>query len=106
MNILGRSQKTNPRWSPRVQSHAAGTFTHPDDVVSDPGLTIAEKKAILASWSSDARAAGSGDPRRVATPCQPCVYLMHLHIGRDDRLDGSLILPREHGRNVPAIAAI
>ena len=29
---------------------------HPDDIVSDPTLTTAEKKAILASWSSDARA--------------------------------------------------
>lgn len=31
-------------------------FTHPDEVVRDPRLSIAEKKAILASWSSDARA--------------------------------------------------
>jgi hypothetical protein len=31
-------------------------YTHPDDVVSDPNLTLAEKRAILASWISDARA--------------------------------------------------
>jgi hypothetical protein len=48
--------ENEPRWPPPAQSGAPATFTHPDDVVSDPGLTIAEKKAILASWSSDARA--------------------------------------------------
>jgi len=32
------------------------TYLHPDDVVSDTRLTKAEKKALLASWSSDARA--------------------------------------------------
>jgi hypothetical protein len=29
---------------------------HPDDVRSHSGLTIAEKRAILASWASDAHA--------------------------------------------------
>lgn len=31
-------------------------FTAPDDVVKDPHLTLAEKRAILASWASDASA--------------------------------------------------
>jgi hypothetical protein len=31
-------------------------FTHPDDVLSQPGLTTAERRAILASWASDAHA--------------------------------------------------
>jgi hypothetical protein len=34
----------------------AETFLHPDDVVNDARLTKAEKKALLASWCSDARA--------------------------------------------------
>jgi hypothetical protein len=34
----------------------AATYTHPGDVTSDPKLTIAEKRAVLASWISDARA--------------------------------------------------
>jgi hypothetical protein len=33
----------------------AAAFNHPD-VLSHPGLTSAEKRAILASWASDARA--------------------------------------------------
>ena len=34
-------------------------FEHPRDVVSDPGLSLAEKRAILASWASDASAIAS-----------------------------------------------
>ena len=29
-------------------------FRHPGDVVQDPTLTIAEKRAVLSSWASDA----------------------------------------------------
>src|ERR1700733_122582 len=36
--------------------YAATIYTHPSDVTSDPKLTTAEKKAVLASWISDARA--------------------------------------------------
>jgi hypothetical protein len=34
--------------------HPAGAFDHPRDVVNDPELTLNEKRAILASWASDA----------------------------------------------------
>jgi hypothetical protein len=34
----------------------AAAFNHPDEVLSHPGLTVAEKRAILASWASDAHA--------------------------------------------------
>jgi len=34
--------------------HPAKAFAHPMDVVRDPDLTLAEKRAILASWASDA----------------------------------------------------
>lgn len=34
----------------------AAAFNHPDDVLSHPGLTAAEKRVILASWASDAHA--------------------------------------------------
>ena len=37
-------------------SHEAKIYTHPRDVASDPKLTITEKRVILASWMSDARA--------------------------------------------------
>ena len=34
--------------------HPAQAFEHPDDVIKDPDLTLNEKRAILASWASDA----------------------------------------------------
>ena len=39
--------------------HPAQAFSHPADVVSDPDLTLNEKRAILASWASDACAVES-----------------------------------------------
>jgi hypothetical protein len=34
----------------------AAAFSHPDDVLGHPALTNSEKRAILASWASDAHA--------------------------------------------------
>jgi hypothetical protein len=34
--------------------HPSQAFSHPSEVVSDPDLTLNEKRAILASWASDA----------------------------------------------------
>ena len=34
--------------------HPAGAFAHPMDVVRDRDLTVSEKRAVLASWASDA----------------------------------------------------
>jgi hypothetical protein len=34
--------------------HPALAYTHPRDVVGDPDLTLNEKRAVLASWASDA----------------------------------------------------
>ena len=39
--------------------HPVTKFEHPRDVVSHAGLTLAEKRAILASWASDASAIAS-----------------------------------------------
>ncbi len=35
---------------------APATFHHPSDVLAHPGLTVGERRAILASWASDAHA--------------------------------------------------
>jgi hypothetical protein len=37
--------------------HPDTVFRHPKDVVAHPDLTLAEKRAILASWASDAAVA-------------------------------------------------
>lgn len=40
--------------------HPASAFNHPRDVLTDPDLTRAEKRAILSSWASDACAVAPG----------------------------------------------
>jgi len=40
--------------------HPASAFDHPRDVLKDPDLTRAEKRAILSSWASDACAVAPG----------------------------------------------
>jgi hypothetical protein len=44
--------------------HPGTAFEHPKDVVRHPVLTTAEKRAILASWASDASAITSGPSMR------------------------------------------
>ena len=39
--------------------HPGTVFEHPKDVVMHPSLTLGEKRAILASWASDASAIAS-----------------------------------------------
>jgi hypothetical protein len=39
--------------------HPGTVFEHPRDVLDHPDLTLSEKRAILASWASDASAIAS-----------------------------------------------
>ncbi len=48
--------------------HPARAFAHPMDVVRDPDLTLNEKRAILASWASDACAVEAAPELRVTAP--------------------------------------
>jgi len=46
--------------------HPAQAFDHPSEVVNDPDLTLNEKRAILASWASDACAVEAAPELRSA----------------------------------------
>src|SRR6201986_687529 len=48
------SYDVQDRWDPNDLLHPAQAFDHPSHVVNDPDLTLNEKRAILASWASDA----------------------------------------------------
>ena len=45
--------------------HPAQAFDHPSEVVNDPDLTLNEKRAILASWASDACAVEAAPALRI-----------------------------------------
>lgn len=44
--------------------HPGSVYDHPNDVVTDATLSIGEKRAILASWASDAAAVASNPALR------------------------------------------
>ena len=51
--------------------HPAGAFRTPMEVVNDPDLTTQEKRAILASWASDACAVEAAPDLRQPTSSVP-----------------------------------
>ena len=48
------SYDVREEWDPNELLHPAQAFEHPSHVVNDPDLTLNEKRAVLASWASDA----------------------------------------------------
>jgi hypothetical protein len=67
--------------------HPAQAFQHPSDVVNDPDLTLNEKRAILASWASDACAIEAAPALR-KSPAGPPVRF-------DDVMDALRALDRQ-----------
>ena len=67
--------------------HPAQAFDHPSEVVNDPDLTLNEKRAILASWASDACAVQAGPDLRAVSPGQQVRF--------DDIMDALRILDRQ-----------
>jgi len=66
--------------------HPAGAFRTPMDVVADPDLTLQEKRAILASWASDACAV-EAEPELRRPPSVPLVRFDDI-MDALKRLDG------------------
>jgi len=62
------TRETDTGFDLQALLHPAGAFSHPSDVVRDPDLTLNEKRAILASWASDACAVESAPALRIAPP--------------------------------------
>jgi hypothetical protein len=68
--------------------HPARAFQHPQHVVGDPDLTLNEKRAILASWASDACAIeATPELRQAPGTAQPARY--------DDVMDALRALDRQ-----------
>jgi hypothetical protein len=67
--------------------HPASAFRNPMDVVADPELTVQEKRAILASWASDASAVEDAPDLR----CPPSIPTVRF----DDVMDALKALDGE-----------
>ena len=76
--------------------HPAGAFRTPMDVVNDPDMTVQEKRAILASWASDACAVEAApDLRR--PPSAPVVRFDDI-MDALKRLDGEAVDKPQYGK--------
>src|SRR5207302_2477670 len=71
--------------------HPAQAFAHPKDVVNDPDLTLSEKRAILASWASDACAVEAAPAMRRPPGNRPVPF--------DDIVDALRELDRQAGQH-------
>ena len=74
--------------------HPAGAFRTPMEVVQDPDMTTQEKRAILASWASDACAVEDFPEFRQPTGAAPVKF--------DDIMDALRGLDAELERRVGA----
>ena len=74
--------------------HPARAFEHPMKVVNDPDLTLAEKRAILASWASDACAVE-------AAPALRRPPGSHRAVEFDDLMDALRTLDRQASDKPP-----
>jgi hypothetical protein len=82
------SNRSHPRHDPlEALLHPAQAFTHPMDVVRDHDLTLAEKRAILSAWASDACAVEAAPALR-RPPGGPVIRF-------DDIMDALRVLDRE-----------
>jgi len=73
--------------------YPASAFAHPMDVVRDPDLTLNEKRAILASWASDACAMEAAPVLRVNNSGNVVRW--------DDIMDALRTLDKDGGKPLP-----
>jgi len=90
---------THPEIDPEFDDlmHPAHAFQHPRDVVNDRDLTINEKRAILASWASDACAIEAAPALRRPPGTGPVVAV-------DEILGALRVLDRLAQTEMPEVA--
>src|ERR1044072_940128 len=76
--------------------HPAGAFRTPMEVVNDPDMTTQEKRAILASWASDACAVEASPELREPAPAT--VVRFDDIMNALKRLDGETANRPDYGR--------
>jgi hypothetical protein len=82
--------------------HPAKAFVSPSQVVNDPDMTLAEKRAVLASWASDACAVEASPELREPSPGQTVKYdeimeaLRSLDAQIERRTDYGKLVSRAH----------
>jgi hypothetical protein len=84
-------------------------FRRPHEVLAHPGLSLAEKRAILASWASDARSVESHPALRCLSGCKAEPVPVDEVLDALQALDGEKVLwtrneaPRKRSRAAFAV---
>jgi hypothetical protein len=80
--------------------HPASAFDHPSEVVNDPDLTLNEKRAILASWASDACAVEAAPELRSSPSGTPVRFddIMEALRNLDKQVNGDRYRRARHNR--------
>lgn len=90
----GRGGRRDDALNLEALLHPARAFEHPMKVVNDPDLTLAEKRAILAAWASDACAVEAAPAlRRPPGSARPVEF--------DDVMDALRMLDRQASGKPP-----
>jgi hypothetical protein len=76
--------------------HPAGAFRTPMEVVNDPDMTAQEKRAVLASWASDACAVEASPELRAPSPA--AIVRFDDIIDALKRLDGETASSPQYGK--------
>jgi hypothetical protein len=84
------TSNTTHDWNePSLEAAEQRVWVDPNHVVSDPTMTIAEKRALLASWASDARAVPNYPPlRRLDSGAFVTIDAVLDALKRLDKLEG------------------
>jgi hypothetical protein len=89
---VGMTQGSKKDFDLNQLLHPARAFGHPQEVLVDPDLTFNEKRAILASWASDACAVEASSELRQPTDGPQVRF--------DDILDALKVLDKEVVKSV------
>ncbi len=93
--------RTDDNFSLEKLLHPANAFGHPSEILKDPDLTVNEKRAILASWASDACAVEAAPDLRTSPQGAPVHFddIMDALRALDKQMNGDKyrrIIHRHH----------
>ena len=71
---MNRTETEKDRFDLTALLHPAQAYARPSQVLEDPDLTTSEKRAILASWASDACAVEAAPELREPSPGNPVKF--------------------------------
>jgi hypothetical protein len=96
---MNRRKDGNEKFNLDLLLHPARAFKRPADVLADSDLTISEKRAILASWASDACAVEARNERAKLFPRSSTISKWRTRLTNDVTGEPTARLP--HGERNP-----